>query len=304
MAVLAIIVEKMSFKKLLPWYLRMTAKIVLARFPLGYRLWKRMGIFAHGDMNLPSRALDIFLEHAKTAGLIPFPKMRDWTVLELGPGDSVFTSLIAYAVGASRSYLVDAGHFATQLPSAYADMTSCLYANGLKFPSQVNENFDKLLKDCNSVYLTNGVASMSLIPDCSIDYCFSNAVLEHIPYAEFRIMATELLRVLKPCGVCVHRVDLKDHLGGGLNNLRFSMTVWEGKLFSRSGFYTNRIRYSEMLSIFNQVGFDCEVTRKVVWEKLPISRKSLASAFQELSDEELCVSGFDLLLRPKIRPNV
>ena len=107
-------------------------------------------------------------------------------------------------------------------------------------------------------------------------------------------------RVLKPDGVCVHRVDLADHLGGALNNLRFSEAVWEGRLFPRSGFYTNRIRFSKMLEIFEQAGFNYEVPRKAIWTSLPTARAVMAKEFQALSDSDLIISGFDLILRHKV----
>jgi SAM-dependent methyltransferase len=291
----------MGLRKQVPWWLRIAAKIALARLPIGYSFWKRFGLFEHGDMNQPARALETYLMHAQTAGLIPMPSRANFTVLELGPGDSVFTALIARASGAERVWLVDAGPFATTDLSAYAAMANHLKSQNYHLPfASTCADFKDVLSACNGVYLTDGVASLAQIPDGSVDFCLSNAVLEHIPKGDFACMASELRRVLKPEGVCVHRVDLKDHLGGGLNNLRFTETTWEGPLFSRSGFYTNRIRYAEMLTIFEQAGFECVVPRKVTWDALPIARAALAEEFQMLSDENLVVSGFDVVLRHKV----
>jgi hypothetical protein len=55
-----------------------------------------------------------------------------------------------------------------------------------------------------------------------------------------RKLANHLGRALKPGGICVHRVDLKDHLGGGLSTLRFTDAIWESVLLRMSGFCTNR----------------------------------------------------------------
>jgi hypothetical protein len=90
---------------------------------------------------------------------------------------------------------------------------------------------------------------------------------------------------------------LKDHLGGALNNLRFSERRWESPLFSRSGFYTNRIRYSEMLTLFREAGFAIEWVKPVTWKALPTARERMHLAFRSLPDEDLKVSGFDVLLR-------
>ena len=105
--------------------------------------------------------------------------------------------------------------------------------------------------------------------------------------------------VFKPNGLISHRVDLRDHLGGGLNNLRFSKKIWDSDFFSKSGFYTNRIRYSQMLDIFEKTGFSFEVSIIETWDKLPIDKLKISPDFKEISDEDLCVSVFDVLLKPK-----
>ena len=63
--------EIMRFIKSLPWWIRIAAKIVLARLPINYRFWKNLGLFEHGDMNLPARALETFVMHAQTADILP-----------------------------------------------------------------------------------------------------------------------------------------------------------------------------------------------------------------------------------------
>jgi len=41
--------------------------------------------------------------------------------------------------------------------------------------------------------------------------------------------------------------------------MRFSTQAWESPLMAQSGFYTNRLRFSEMLNIFKEAGFRTEV---------------------------------------------
>jgi hypothetical protein len=120
-----------------------------------------------------------------------------------------------------------------------------------------------------------------------------------VPKRDFALVAAELLRVLNRNGICVHRVDLKDHLGGTLNSFRFSDAAWEGKLFRNSGFYTNRIRFGEMPDLFKRVGFECHLPRVIRWETLPTPRVKLNASFRQLPDEDLLVSGFDGVLRRK-----
>ena len=42
------------------------------------------------------------------------------------------------------------------------------------------KNINEILKVCNSIYLTNGLSDLKKIEDDSVDFIFSNAVLEHV----------------------------------------------------------------------------------------------------------------------------
>lgn len=275
-------------------------KIILSRLPIHYGVWRRLGLFVHGDMNMPAKSLETYLLLAKAASDANWQKLsfcKEFNVLEIGPGDSIFTALVAKTFGATKVWLIDAGRFATAEPAHYTAMAEYLVSQGYELPfTGTFASFHDVLNSCNAMYLTNGVASLQEISSKSIDFCFSNAVLEHIKKEEFYRFAFELKRIMRHTGICVHRVDLQDHLGGGLANLRFPDSRWEGEFFSKSGFYTNRIRYTEMLRIFKQAGFNCQTTRKISWEFLPISRDALAVEFQQLPDEELLVRGFDVVL--------
>lgn len=291
----------MSFKDYIPWWFKICAKIVLSRLSLSYtyRFWQKLNLFKHGKMHDPEYALHSYETHLKTSGIDPVRHASSgFTVLEIGPGDTAFTALIAKAFGASKCWLIDAGDFAVKDIQAYHRMAAYLKSKNYHVPFEANllHSFQEILMACNCDYLTDGVKSFSKVPSQSVDYCFSNAVLEHIPKQDFMNLITELRRVLKPTGISVHRVDLKDHLGGGLNNLRFSDTIWETKLFRTSGFYTNRLRCKDIIHLFLSAGFEVIITRKTAWEKLPIKRTALAKEFKHMPDEELLISGFDILL--------
>ena len=54
----------------------------------------------------------------------PFKGAKDvsgFTLVELGLGDSLITTLFGYALGAGRTYLVDVGNFANQGPLLYSE---------------------------------------------------------------------------------------------------------------------------------------------------------------------------------------
>jgi SAM-dependent methyltransferase len=292
--------------KRIPWWLIIVVKIVLSRIHLPYSFWKRLRLFNFGDMDLPDKAFNNFLHHAKMAGVLDesssLPKLKvsgDFNVLELGPGDSLFTIMIAKALGASRTWLVDAGSFATTDMVKYDQMLSFLHQKGFLLPFKNNpRTLVDVLSECNGEYLTEGIPSLAYLPSEKVDFCFSHTVLQHIWKSDFTKMVDELFRILKPDGVCIHRVDLRDCLGGGtLNNLRFSEATWEGDLFRKSGFYTNRIRFNEMVGIFEQTGFKCTVLNVVRWEQLPTPREKMDPAFRQLPNDDLLVSEFEILLK-------
>jgi hypothetical protein len=79
--------------------------------------------------------------------------------------------------------------------------------------------------------------------------------------------------------------------------MRFSSSLWEKEWFAQnSGFYTNRIRFSEMVSICESIGFTVEVRNKRYWDFSPIKRNKLATEFKSLSDDDLLVSGAHLIM--------
>lgn len=280
----------------MPWWAKIVSKIGLSRLPVAYQAFARKGIFRHGHMDSPAYALQVIQKHLQQSNLAQAGS--GFVALELGPGDSVGSALIAHALGASRCYLVDAGEFAIKDMQAYRAFADEL--RELAVPCmdiQDCDTIDALLHACGGVYLTSGLASLQQIPDNSVDFIWSQAVLEHIRAAEFKAMMCELKRIMRTNGVASHRVDLKDHLGGSLNNMRIASKHWEKDWMAGSGFYTNRLRFSEMLNVFEQVGFQVEVAGIDRWEESPLSRSKLAAEFQSLSDDDLTISGFDVVLR-------
>ena len=273
-------------KKVFPWWLKLFLKLVFARIPANYKLWKNIDLFSHGSMNKPEYAFKIFKKHYDRSNFSK--KSQGFVFLELGPGDSLFSAYIANLYGCSKSYLVDTGKFADNSDKNNERIIEFLKIRNPKFSS----------KNTNYEYLTKGLDSLKGIQTASIDFIMSQAVLEHIRKNEFKEHFNELRRILKPDGMMSHEVDLRDHLGGSLNNLRFKDDFWEKDWVARSGFYTNRIRYNEMLKIFSDAGFEIKIINTNLWEKIPIEKKYLFKRFKNMQDENFLVQTFDVLLKP------
>jgi SAM-dependent methyltransferase len=284
------------------WYLKIPAKMILARLPVDYALFRRIGVFRHGAMDSAEYAISVFRAHLERARARGLPSA--FNALEFGPGDSVASALLARSIGARSTYLVDVGPFASRDLHLYRSVARYAESTGISLPTDLNfSDFDALLASCGARYLTNGLASLREIPGGSIDFAWSQAVLEHVRLGDFRTVLAELRRVMRPHGLCSHRIDLRDHISGGLNNLRFPERIWETDLMASSGFYTNRIGFRQMLAIFAEAGFASEVIRVDKWERLPIRPAAIQRQFRESRGEDLLVSGFDVVLRPLSQPS-
>lgn len=282
---------------MIPWYAKIAAKILLSRLPISYDLWRRTSLFRHGAMDVPQRALEAVRSMIQAAGY--GNSLDGLSVLELGPGDSLATALIAHARGARRAVLVDAGAFATGEMEPYRALADLLAAEGTRIEAaRFAPNTDALLKATGARYLTEGLASLQSLPPGSIDFAFSKAVLEHIRAGEFLPMMRALRLAMAPSGRSFHYIDLTDHLSNALNNLRFSDRVWESEFMTKSGFYTNRIGYTEMVSIFREAGFSVEPLTVNRFQRLPTPRARMAEHFRARPEEDLLVCEFSVLLRP------
>ncbi|MDQ1251994.1 MAG: hypothetical protein QG646_1109 [Euryarchaeota archaeon] len=277
-----------------PWQLQVTAKIGVEQLNLSYSFLKLMGLTLYGGMERPQYAYDTFMKHFKSA-----PKdSKNYTILELGPGDSVSSAIIAHTLGVSKTYLVDAGSFAEHNTACYNRLIEFLGKKGLDASDMVEcKSLHDYLERSNCEYLTSGLDSLKSIPDSSVDFIWSHAVLEHIRKKEFLQTFVELRRILKPTGVSSHLMDLQDHMNGNLNHLRLSQHTWNSYMFRTSNF-TNRISFPEALGYFKRAGFNSKILQLRRWSKLPVPKKKMAKEFQALTDDDLRILDFHVLLYP------
>lgn len=281
------------------WRARILAKLLASRLPVSYRRWASLGLFRHGKADDPNYAWRVLAQHVASRKDL----CCGWRGLELGPGDGLLTALIAPAFKSSGVTLVDAGSFAHVEGNRYRAALAMLAA---QHPSAGVPEFAQgmnavsMLEAVGGSYLTEGLKSLRSLQSASCDLIWSHAVMEHIRRSEFQDTAFELRRLVAPQGTMSHVIDFKDHLGGGLNNLRFSSERWEKDSFAyRSGFYTNRLRYSEVVDIFMSAGFSVETVSIKRWDRSPLVACHLADEFKKLSDDDLRVSGAHLIMRPR-----
>lgn len=248
-------------------------------------------------MDEPQRAILLLKDILARARL--GPRLDGLRVLEIGPGDALSSALVAYALGARQTLLIDSGRYASTDMRIYAALANVLRDAGLACPDvNVSDSFAGMLEAVRAQYLTDGLASLNQIAESSVDFAFSNAVLEHIRLRDFLPMMKALRRAMDPGGRVYHKVDLRDHLAEGLNNLRFPDRFWEADWVARSGFYTNRLGMGDMILNFRSAGFDVEMLETRHFSELPLPIRQLAPRFRVRSKDDLLISGFSVLLTP------
>lgn len=283
------------FKSIVPWWLKIAVKIVLARLPLNYQQWNRMRLFRHGDIDEIWSSGTKFLLHLNSA--FPENPPVNFCCLELGPGDSVASGIIAKSLGASKSYLVDVGRYATVDMDYYRLFCDEMERHNIPAPNLSGvASFEELLDLCNIEYLTNGTDSLRQIPADSLDFIWSHSVLEHIRRKEFAQVVEEFRRSMIITGKMSHNADLKDHLGGALNNLRFSDRVWESEFMVKSGFYTNRLQHQDILKFFREGGFEIVDVAVGRWDNMPTPVRSMDVMFQNIPENELLIRSLHMTL--------
>jgi hypothetical protein len=82
-------------------------------------------------MQRPGYALDVFRQHFGNSGL---KAGSSFVALELGPGDSLASAVIARAHGAIHTHLVDEGNFATAELDSYRSLVRYLSSEGFEVP--------------------------------------------------------------------------------------------------------------------------------------------------------------------------
>jgi SAM-dependent methyltransferase len=111
------------------------------------------------------------------------------------------------------------------------------------------------------------------LPDSSVDLVLSKSALEHVPWWQVESQVADLYRVLRPGGVMVHIIDLRDHLhtkgddeviGDWLEALRYPQKLFDA-MFSNRSTNINRLRPSEWLDVFAFAGFETEYEERKVF---------------------------------------
>lgn len=266
----------------------------------------------------------VFLRHRMIAaqhGLV----MTPINVVELGPGDSLGIGLMALLTGSERYIAIDAVRHAslsanlqifdelvtllrnrTPIPHGgeYAEIYPQL--DQYDFPHDVlGESWlekslapDRVTKIRNLLLTKSPGAAiqylapfgeMDSIPTGSVDWIFSQAVMEHVddPGKTYR----ECFRCLKPGGFMTHQIDFRCHETALEWNGHWKYPPWLWTLMrGRRPWFVNRLPFSAHQLLQQEAGLKVLADAQQTKEQ-GITRHQLARDFQLLSDKDLSTAG-------------
>jgi SAM-dependent methyltransferase len=280
-----------------PWWLKLGLKLGLAAVGLHGGRARAMGLArpSYGMQDPVSiLAPQGWLERAE--GVIG---RRPQTMLEIGPGGMTIRAPVLAGLGLERSWLVDVADNGPQDPGPFLAAASVARSHGIAAPDLTGcGDRAAILARCNTTLLIGGPNVLSAIPDGSIDLVVSIAMLEHVRRDLLAPLLAQLRRVTAPDGMGLHAIDFQDHLGGGLQHLRFSDAFWASPLVGRAGVYVNRLGLSAMVARFDRAGFEVEVPDAMVWQQRPAGPvKPHPEAMRPAADD--MVARAMLLVRPR-----
>jgi SAM-dependent methyltransferase len=198
-------------------------------------------IFEVGTGHLPVVPIGFFLSGVDKVITVDLHKRLDFNLLQ--------KSLVCIAKKRDK------------IQSFYAEIV-----NPKIFHERMNllENFKtdphKFLLKANIQYLAPADAKSMALSTDSIDYHISVTVMEHIDPETIRNILIEAKRILKPSGAAIHFIDLSDHFQHQdrsitkINFLKYSETEWL-RIAGNEFAYCNRLRASEFLHLFDELGF-------------------------------------------------
>jgi len=228
-----------------------------------------------------------------------YDALKDKTVLELGPGDTLATALFFIAHGAKRVVCCDRFKLVvnSEKNTAIARQVLSMLPEQQRLRLETVLNFDSCgharWNPAHIQYLHSKNDEIAL-EDISIDIIVSNAVLEHVqnPAELFAAMN----RVLKPGGIMVHAADLKSHElyhKTDLDFLAIPELLWKWMTFYRGA--PNRLRKSNYERLLNRHDFKLDyfkITSSIANEKIKSFKKMHPKQASQFTDDDLSCGGF------------
>ncbi len=180
--------------------------------------------------------------------------LRGKTVMEIGPGINLGSSLILACHGATV-FVVDR-FLCTWVEEYhsrfYATLLQAMPSAFPGVPTTVLETFLAHRQAPEIQPFAHPLENLRTVPYHSVDLFLSNAVLEHC--VDTWAACREMTRVARPGALAFHQVDFRDHrdMDRPLEFLLLDAESFAGEFESRNGECGNRVRAGELEQLFRE----------------------------------------------------
>lgn len=282
------------------WHLQILKKAILGRIPFDHRLRAlKRHVFGYkpDPGNLTSTLANLKQIQAELDSL--GRTFRGSTVLEIGSGWFPTIPLMLAAEAVKHVYLSD-------LTAHMDEVTFKATLDFLRktFPDATHLKKINCIGDIPASYLAP--FDLDIIPDKSIDYIVSRAVLEHIQPAKIIDFLLALRPKLAPNGLMIHLIDHSDHLEFGDKSIsRINFLTWSRRqhawinLLMNEG--ENRLRHHEYPALFKRAGFSVLSEKAIIHDATNKIAKTLklSSPYSGMTAEQLSVLTSIYILTPE-----
>jgi SAM-dependent methyltransferase len=263
--------------------------------------WLARRFHQTGAMDDPEIVVDrtVRIVEAARAGGTPIVGAR---VVEIGPGHTLGLAMSLLLAGAARVEAVDTVRYAASQPDprSFTELWRRATEAGLVDRTNVADPEAELARAVARLeYRVVDGREGWPFPEQSKDIVYSFSVLEHV--RDLRGLLEESARVLRPGGLSIHTIDLRDHynLGPGenwLEFLEFEDRQWERMTSARFA-WCNRMRAPELRALFAEIFEPVEFSEESCDLPTGFDRRRVASRFQGFELDELSVSSVSVVGR-------
>jgi len=217
--------------------------------------------------------------------------LKDKTVLELGPGNSYINAYNFLFHGAKKVVLVDKFPRIIKTKKQKEYVTKELEFIKRKYGKAPFFVKAETLDPKYLEYIPKELTETNLD---SVDFIYSNSVLEHVKNVERNIES--MSKILNLRGYMYHNIDLRDHYNFNKPFLfyKYEDSTWDKYMTKEGVSYTNRLRYDDFVDLFKKYGFE------IIYEKTKkqkLNQKKLSSRFRNKSKDILEIANLSVLLR-------
>lgn len=237
----------------------------------------------------------------------PSSFFREKVVLEIGPGVSCGMSLYFLARGSKKVVMVDREHrFFLDKKDELVVKDLCDYLENTYGATDIYSkafeiNNSRLILNPKSLEAHYGGITNVPLPDSSVDFIFSNAVMEHV--SDVEVAFAEMNRLLKPGSYMAHNVDLRVHgpikKTSPLAHLQYA--DWEWKLLTaRKMSYINRLRRSDFEKLLNKTNFELlhmKNNDEATDEYIDEIRSQFINKFREMDVKDIKTLGISIVAK-------